>query len=240
LEKMVEERTKQLKDAERLAAIGATAGMVGHDIRNPLQAIISDLFLVKQELDSISENASHGNPTKLMLESLNSIEDNIFYINKIVADLQDYSRNLDPKKTVLDLETLSKTALDPKYIPKGYEAEYRLENGTKSVYADLEFLKRILNNLGLNAIQSMPNGGKVLVRISQNQTHTIISVEDNGEGIPDEVKSKLFSPMFTTKSKGQGLGLAVVKRLVEAQKGTVNFESHVGKGTKFIVELPFP
>jgi PAS domain S-box-containing protein len=238
LEKMVEERTKQLKDSERLAAIGATAGMVGHDIRNPLQAIVSELFLAKQELGIIPDSINNGNTKKMMLESLNSIEDNIFYINKIVADLQDYSRTLIPKKTVIDLNLLFEKAFDHKYISEGYEAEYRLENGAQTVYADLDFLKRILNNLGLNAMQSMPNGGKVFVRVSQNQTHTIIAVEDNGEGIPEEVKDRLFTPMFTTKSKGQGLGLAVVKRLVEAQGGTVGFESQVGKGTKFVVELP--
>ena len=86
LERLVEERTKQLKDAERLATIGATAGMVGHDIRNPLQAITGDLFLAKTELVLLPESEEKINA----LESLEEIEKNIDYINKIVADLQDY------------------------------------------------------------------------------------------------------------------------------------------------------
>ena len=92
LEKLVEERTKQLRDSERLAAIGATAGMVGHDIRNPLQAITGDVYLAKTELAEIPESPEKKNT----LESLQEIEKNIDYINKIVADLQDFAR---PSKT---------------------------------------------------------------------------------------------------------------------------------------------
>ena len=87
LESLVEERTKALRDSERLAAIGATAGMVGHDIRNPLQAIISDVYLAKTELASISDSEEKKNT----LESLQEIEKNVDYINKIVADLQDFA-----------------------------------------------------------------------------------------------------------------------------------------------------
>ena len=87
LEKMVEQKTKELNGAARLAAIGATAGMVGHDIRNPLQAITSDVFLVRSELDSFPNNESKQNA----IDSLNEIEVNLDYINKIVADLQDYA-----------------------------------------------------------------------------------------------------------------------------------------------------
>ena len=92
LEVLVEERTKQLRDAERLAAIGATAGMVGHDIRNPLQAIVNDLYLAKDEVFSLSDCDTKKN----LQATLNSIEENLLYIGKIVADLQDYARPLQP------------------------------------------------------------------------------------------------------------------------------------------------
>jgi len=92
LEKLVEERTKQLQDKERLAAIGATAGMVGHDIRNPLQAITGDVYLAKTELAAIPDCPEKQNT----IESLLEIEKNIDYINKIVADLQDFARPLKP------------------------------------------------------------------------------------------------------------------------------------------------
>ena len=102
LEKLVEERTTQLKDSERLATIGATAGMVGHDIRNPLQAIIGDVYLAKTEIASIPDS----DEKKSTLESLEGIEKNIEYINKIVADLQDFARPLHPHSELADLKLI--------------------------------------------------------------------------------------------------------------------------------------
>jgi signal transduction histidine kinase len=99
-------------------------------------------------------------------------------------------------------------------------------------------LQRILTNLTNNAIQAMPNGGKLNISASSKNGKATITVQDTGEGVPEEVRSKLFTPLITTKSKGQGFGLAVVKRLTEGLGGTVTFESEVGKGTKFTIELP--
>ena len=85
----------------------------------------------------------------------------------------------------------------------------------------------------------MPDGGELTLKAqASNQGKVQIIVEDTGTGIPEEIKSKIFTPLFTTKSKGQGFGLAVCKRVIEAQGGTIGFESQVGKGTKFIIELP--
>ena len=84
----------------------------------------------------------------------------------------------------------------------------------------------------------MPNGGKLGVTCFIKERKIFIIVSDTGVGIPEEVKSKIFEPMFTTKAKGQGLGLAVAKRLIEALNGTITFESEKGKGTKFVIELP--
>ncbi len=99
-------------------------------------------------------------------------------------------------------------------------------------------LKRALANLVNNAIQAMPNGGELRVSAIQEKGNIIITVEDSGMGIPKKVQDKLFTPLFTTKSKGQGFGLSVVKRITESIGGTICFESEVGKGTKFIMRLP--
>jgi signal transduction histidine kinase len=99
-------------------------------------------------------------------------------------------------------------------------------------------LKRVLINLIQNAVQAMPKGGSLNINAKCKDTYAYISVRDTGEGITEEVKSKLFTPLFTTKSKGQGFGLAVVKRLVEGQGGKISFESEKGKGTTFTVRLP--
>ncbi|MCL5878130.1 MAG: HAMP domain-containing histidine kinase [Candidatus Bathyarchaeota archaeon] len=93
-------------------------------------------------------------------------------------------------------------------------------------------------NLTTNAIQAMPDGGRLTIKATQKNGAINITVADTGVGIPDEVKPMIFQPLMTTKSKGQGFGLAVVKRLVEAQGGTIAFESKVGEGTKFHVTFP--
>lgn len=225
---------KQIQEKDRFAAIGATAGMIGHDIRNPLQAIVSELYLAKQELNEVPPNEN----TKATLESLESIESNVFYINKIVADLQDYGRQVTPVFKEVNIESLVKEALHSIILPSNIVTSYYIEDNAKWISTDPDLLKRILNNLEINAIQAMPKGGKIFVHVFRKNNQVVITIEDTGEGIPEEVKFKLFTPMFTTKAQGQGLGLAVVKRLVEAQGGTVSFESQVGRGTKFIIELP--
>jgi len=89
-----------------------------------------------------------------------------------------------------------------------------------------------------NPVQAMPMGGKLTIQGFKDAEGVVITVEDTGVGIPEEVRSKLVTPLFTTKAKGQGSGLAVVKRMTEALGGLVTFESEVGKGTKFVVRLP--
>jgi len=103
---------------------------------------------------------------------------------------------------------------------------------------DAAYLKRILTNLINNAVQAMPQGGKLTIMATAENGVVALSVEDTGEGIAEETKLRLFTPLVTTKSKGQGFGLAVVKRLTEALGGTVRFDSELGKGTRFTVELP--
>jgi signal transduction histidine kinase len=113
-----------------------------------------------------------------------------------------------------------------------------VEKGVPKLMADPVMMKRVLNNLITNAVQAMPNGGKLIINVFQKEEDVYISVQDTGAGIPEEVKPRLFTPLVTTKSKGQGFGLAVCKRLVEAHGGEITFESEVGKGSMFIVNIP--
>ena len=233
-EAMAQESGRKLKDAERLAAIGATAGMVGHDIRNPLQAITSDVYLAKTDLASFPETEEKNN----MHESLEEIEKNISYINKIVADLQDFAKPLTPKLEETDLEKTVHFVLANLDIPGNVTVKHSIKNDFPKLKTDQSYLQRILTNLANNAIQAMPNGGKLTIAASSKNGKVTITVQDTGEGIPEEVRGKLFTPLVTTKSKGQGFGLSVVKRFTEGLGGTVTFESEVGKGTKFTIELP--
>jgi len=236
MEQLAEERALKLKDAERMAAIGQTAGMVGHDIRNPLQAITSDVFLIKSDLAVIPE----GKEKEGIIESLASIESNVEYINKIVQDLQDYAKPLNPVMQETDLDKLCNECTIKREIPDNIEASCEVAENALKLEADSAMLKRILTNLVSNAVQAMPQGGKLSVRAYRDAEDTVLVVQDTGTGVPEEARQRLFTPLFTTKSKGQGFGLAVVKRMTEALGGTVSFESEVGNGTKFTVRLPSP
>ena len=99
-------------------------------------------------------------------------------------------------------------------------------------------MRRVFTNLALNAVQAMPDGGKLTLNMQATGEAALLSVEDTGVGIPEEHLSKIFIPLFTTKAKGQGFGLPVCKRLVEAHGGTIEVESQVGKGSTFTVKLP--
>ncbi len=234
MERLAEERAEKLKDAERLAAIGATAGMVGHDLRNPLQAIINELYLAKMELTERYE----GHETTMMLASLKHIADEVNYMDKIVQDLQDYAKSHDVTLEKVDLEKIFQKLLMETDFPENINAKYRVAENARKIVADPALVERIVTNLTNNAVQAMPEGGKLEISAYRDGNEFIIEVQDSGVGIPDEVKPNLFKPLFSTKAKGQGFGLAVVKRMTEALGGTVIYESKKGKGTKFIVRLP--
>jgi signal transduction histidine kinase/PAS domain-containing protein len=236
LETLVEEKTKQLKDSERLAAIGQTAGMVGHDIRNPLQSIIGEVYLANTEIATLPDSKEKAN----LLESLDMIKQNIEYMNKIVLDLQDFAKPLNPCAEETNIEQMTQELLTRNGVPASIQTEAKIEADARIVKADSAYMKRILGNLVSNAVQAMPDGGKLTVQAHREKTTVVIMVKDTGVGILEEAKDKLFTPLFTTKAKGQGFGLAVVKRLTEALGGTVTFESQEGKGTTFTIILPAP
>jgi PAS domain S-box-containing protein len=234
LEELVRERTEKLKAAERLAAIGETAGMVGHDIRNPLQAITSDVYLAKTELTAFPDGEEKNN----VQVSLTEIEKNVDYINKIVADLQDFARPLKPQMEKSDLKIIINELQVKNGLPENITLNVKMDDEAREVFVDASYINRIMYNLVTNAVQAMPKGGELTIRAYKEADDTVIAVKDTGVGIPEAVKDKLFTPMFTTKSKGQGFGLAVIKRMTEALAGTVAFESQEGKGTTFTLRLP--
>jgi signal transduction histidine kinase/PAS domain-containing protein len=234
MEQLAEERAKKLKDSERMAAIGQTAGMVGHDIRNPLQAITNELYIEKMEINSLADSEIKQN----LFESIRSIEENLVYINKIVADLQDYARPLNPRKEQVDMNKAIKETIEMISIPHFVKTKVLVDENLPQLYIDSTMIKRILVNLIQNAIQAMPKGGTLTIRAYLQKYQVAIDVEDTGEGIPEEFRKKIFTPLMTTKSKGQGFGLAVVKRMVEAMNGAVTYETEEGKGTKFTLLFP--
>jgi signal transduction histidine kinase len=208
--------------------------MVGHDIRNPLQAITSDVYLAKTELASVPDSEEKKNA----LISLEEIGKNTDYINKIVQDLQDYARPLNPQSEEADLQSIIEKLLTKNPTPSNIKVTVKVENDAKRIKADPYFINRVLHNLVTNSVQAMPDGGKLTITARKEENETVIAVADTGVGIPKDIQSKMFTVMFTTKSKGQGFGLPVVKRMTESLGGTVSFESKDGKGTTFTIRLP--
>lgn len=234
LEELVSQQVEQLKNAERLSAIGQTAGMIGHDIRNPLQALLGDAYLLKSDVASLPESE-----VKKSLEaSVNSVQENLSYINKIVLNLQDYAK---PRKPVLEdivVEQIIQDVLSTMDVPESIQVAYSLEDNLLTLRTDSTYMKRILTNLISNSLQALTDGGKILIKAERKEKTAILRIEDNGPGLPESVRERIFTPLITTKPNGQGFGLAVVKRLTEALNGTVTFESESGKGTQFSIELP--
>ncbi|HYA33539.1 MAG TPA: MEDS domain-containing protein [Candidatus Bathyarchaeia archaeon] len=237
LKAIVEERTAQLKDAERLAGIGETAAMIGHDLRNPLQGLQYIVDLQKLRFERMPDAERNVEGWKREAELFDRISEQVFYMDKIVADLQDYARPLDPERETVSLRKLIRDVLDSLPHTDG-AVEVVTDIPDLTIEAEPHLMHRVLSNLFLNALQAMPDGGTLTITASSADGAVAIAVSDTGVGIPEEMTDKLFSPLMTGKAKGTGLGLAVVKRIVNAHGGTIKFESEEGNGTTFTVTLP--
>jgi signal transduction histidine kinase len=235
LEDLVEERTRMLSNTTRLAAIGETAGMVGHDLRNPLQTIINTIHLAKEAMKK--NGASTGKDPRVE-GALETIREQADFMNKIVSDLQDYAKQARPTFVEYDMGRLINDTLSSVPVPTTVEVSTSVETGFPKLSVDPGLLRRAFTNIITNALQAMPDGGKLKIRAWTGQNLAAVSFQDTGIGIPEDVKAKMFSPLFTTREKGVGLGLAVTKRLVESHKGEIKVFSRVGEGTTLTVEIP--
>jgi len=234
MEKLAEKRAAKLRASEKLATIGATAGMIGHDIRNPLQGIDGAIYLAKDIIESSFANNSEKDE---LLHYLDMINDQVSYIDRMVIDLQTFAKESPPQLKETDIQRLIAETLSMVKIPENVKIN-EIEGDNFKTEVDPEQMKRVFVNLINNSFQAMPNGGELRIKLSKGPTYLKIDFEDTGVGIPEEIKTKIFSPLFTTKSKGQGFGLAVCKKLVEAHGGTITVRSKLEKGTTFTITLP--
>ena len=269
LEEKVEKRTKQLKEAqeqllkaERLAAIGEVATMVGHDLRNPLQAVANAVYFLKDPhttVDSLLTNERYKEYLDIMPDPIrnefhekltktvevrnkmiNTIDESIEYADKIVSDLQDLARTKEPEPIKIDLESLIQETLSGISIPKNVKISIKHDQRLSKLYVDPNQLRRVFANLTTNAIQAMENGGTLTISTKKTEGFVEVSFKDTGVGISEENMEKLFTPLFTTKAKGMGLGLPICKKFVELHGGSIEAKSQVGNGTTFTVKLPIP
>ncbi|MDI9643808.1 MAG: ATP-binding protein [Candidatus Verstraetearchaeota archaeon] len=225
LEEVVVERTKRLREAERMAALGEAATMVGHDLRNPLQAMTNLVWLTREEISRLGINDERERQT--LLEIYGRVQRQIQYMDKIVRDLNDYARSVSPQYEPVNIQEVVKDALSSVSIPPNVDVQVSVETALSCVKTDPYLLKRCLVNILTNAVQAMPRGGQLRVEaaVEEGGHRYAVSVSDTGVGIPPEVREKLFQPFVTGKPRGMGMGLAVVKKFVEAMGGSVEVES---------------
>lgn len=238
LEGEVARRTQELREAqerlfrnEKLAALGQMAGSVAHELRNPLSVILQALYLLRLTLPADDSKAR---------EYLDIIANEVQTSNKIIQDLLDFSRTKTPERAPIPLAELAQGVLRRHPAPPNIQVHLNLPEDNLSAWADPRHAEMVLSNLVVNAYQAMPEGGSLTL-----STHSLpesgevaIAVRDTGVGISEEMKSKLFHPLFTTKSKGVGLGLVVCQKLAEANNGRIEVQSELGKGSTFTLILP--
>jgi len=241
LEQRVEERTSELRQAqeqlvrqERLATLGQLAGSVSHELRNPLGVISNAIYYLKMSQPEASDKVK---------EYLEIIEKETLVSDKIISDLLDFTRIKSLDRQPVSVSELAAQTLERYPAPPPIQVAIEIPAGLPQVYADPQHVIQILVNLLTNACQAMNadrslEQTKLTVSAAAQSDMICICIQDTGSGIPPENMGKLFQPLFTTKTKGIGLGLAVSQKLAEANGGRIEVESVVGKGSTFTVYLP--
>jgi len=218
---------QRLQQAERLAAMGEAAAMVGHDLRNPLQGIAGALHLLKQDPLAASERT----------EILQIIAKSLEYADSIVRDLSDYSAGIQLSVSNTTPKSLVANAMREVAIPLNVVVQDSSKD-EPTFRCDVTRLRRVFVNLIANAIDAMPQGGRITLDSGQSDGTVEITVADTGPGIAENIATNLWKPFQTTKAKGLGLGLAISKRIVDAHGGEISVDSKRGEGTTITTRFP--
>jgi PAS domain S-box-containing protein len=225
--RMEEQRLK----LEKLATMGELATMVAHDLRNPLTSIRNAGYYIKNTCPYRTNTEC-----KTTLEMLNIIEQETIFANNIINDLLDFAAKRPLQKKRQNINEIIEDSLTKGNIPRNIEVERNFKKAIIGV--DEKQLERVFLNLIENAVQAMPDGGKLAVTTKETKDNVEIIFADTGIGISEENISKLFTPLFTTKAKGIGMGLAICKNIVEQHNGTIEVKSKLSQGTTFTIKLP--
>lgn len=225
-----------LAKSERESAWREMAKQIAHEIKNPLTPMKLSVQQLQRSWEDKTPNweASFSRFSKTLIDQIDNL-------STIATAFSDFARMPKTNNEEVDVVAKINNSVGLFENTKNIDFQINLHGNKKvTVFADKEQLIRVFANLIKNAIQSIPAGRKGLVTIDllSREGQAVIKVTDNGTGIPEELGDKLFMPNFTTKSSGMGLGLAIVKNIVEDANGTVRYETEIGNGTTFIVELP--
>jgi nitrogen fixation/metabolism regulation signal transduction histidine kinase len=232
----VEESAKMLAESEREGAWRDMARQVAHEIKNPLTPMKLNIQYLLHAFQSDPENIAPllQRVSKTMIEQIDSL-------SLIASEFSNFANISRAEPIVFSINEMSKSVHD--LFKDNSEHKFNLFQMTDDsldVFADKNQVMRVLTNLVKNAMQSIPpeRSGEVGMYIYKKDNKAIVKISDNGVGIPDDLKDKIFKPYFTTKGAGTGLGLVISKNIIEAANGTIYFETEANKGTDFYVELP--
>ncbi len=232
----LEQSREHLLQSEKLAQIGKLAAGVAHSIRNPLTSVKMRLFTMERTLTLSSTQK----------EDFDVISEEIRHIDTIVQNFLEFSR--PPKLKIQkvspsDVVDMAIQLLHHRIESYGVSVELMRVRRLPEVDGDPEQLKEVLVNLIVNACEAMGDGGRILISEEEGVTEpmgrvAVIRVSDNGPGIPETLREKIFQPFFTTKEEGTGLGLSIAARIIENHQGCINVKCRPNKGTTFIITLP--
>jgi signal transduction histidine kinase len=224
---------EQLASAEQLASVGQTAANVAHQVGTPLNLISGYVQLLKEELGPASPHAAR----------LAIIEEQIAKVTSTVRTLLDRSRPVGKKTRTTAGEVVSRVVevMLPNLSAARIKHEIDLSAGDTPILVDATNFELSLLNLMTNAVDAMPNGGALRIRLLNAPGNRVrIEVSDTGHGIPQELQSRIFEPWVSTKKpgRGTGLGLPIARDVISGHDGTISVSSTVGEGTTFTIELP--
>jgi len=202
---------------------------VGHELRNPLAVIANAVYFLQMTLLDADEATR---------DYLNIISSEAHNAAKIVSDLLDLSRTRPTVREKIAVSDLIARAMERQPSPEGVKVTTKLASGLPPVLVDPGQIAQVLVNLVSNAYQAMTEGGELTIGAREEGGQVHLSITDTGAGISQENIQKIFEPLFTTKARGIGLGLAVSRSLVQANGGSIEVESEGGKGSTFTVILP--
>jgi PAS domain S-box-containing protein len=221
-----------LQRVSTLAALGEMAATVAHEIRNPLSGIAGFASLLYRDLRDDGKN----------IDTVQKIKKGVEALNSIVTNLLDFTKTVDPNRLEINpAELVEETIEEVKADLESRNHTFEIEKGTRKLRASLDpdLFRQIVFNLAKNAIQTNPEGGRVRLKLTKSSPSSLIlDVEDDGPGISESIKDRIFMPFFTTKTNGIGLGLATVKKLVELHGGRVEVDNKPGGGAVFTVNIP--
>jgi signal transduction histidine kinase len=234
IEQRAEERLRlkeQLSRAERMSAMGEMAAGISHEIRNPLGIIRSSAELLKKKVGKI--DPSNALPDIIVEEASR--------LNGIITDFINFARPRSPKLSPCRLDDVIEktlTFLAPQIEERGYTIEKAYQKPLPEIMGDAPMLHQSLLNLFINAMQAMPDGGSIRIDLRAEGGLARIEIEDTGHGIPADLTEKIWDPFFTTKDKGTGLGLGIVKNIIEAHGGSIRIVNRKTQGACVTIDLP--